>query len=65
MRKPNVIREKLNAGEPTLSTHIHSVWPAEIEALGHTGLYDYVEFVAECGSSTLHDFEYVQGCGII
>ena len=57
MRKPNVIREKLNAGEPTLSTHIHSVWPAEIEALGHTGLYDYVEFVAEYGSSTLHDFD--------
>ena len=32
--RPNVIREKLDAGEPTLSTHVHSVWPSEIEALG-------------------------------
>ena len=55
--RPNVIREKLDAGEPTLSTHIHSVWPAEIEALGHTGLYDYVEFVAEYGPSDLHDLD--------
>lgn len=55
--RPNVIREKLDAGEPTLSTHIHSVWPSEIEALGHTGLYDYVEFVAEYGPSDLHDLD--------
>ena len=47
--RQNIIRQKLQNGEPTLSTHIHSVWPAEIEALGHTGLYDYVEFVAEYG----------------
>ena len=57
MRKTNIIRAKLDSGEPTLSTHIHSVWPAEIEALGHTGLYDYVEFVAEYGSSDLHDLD--------
>ena len=55
--RPNVLRQKLDAGEPTLSTHIHSVWPAEIEALGHTGLYDYVEFVAEYGPSDLHDLD--------
>ena len=55
--KQNIIREKLKNGEPTLSTHIHSVWPAEIEAVGHTGLYDYVEFVAEYGPSDLHDLD--------
>ena len=55
--RQNIIRQKLQNGEPTLSTHIHSVWPAEIEALGHTGLYDYVEFVAEYGPSDLHDLD--------
>jgi len=56
MRK-NIIREKLKNGEPTLSTHIHSVWPSVIEAVGHTGFYDYVEFVAEYGPSDLHDLD--------
>ena len=55
--RPNVLREKLNAGEPTVSTHIHSTWPSVVEALGHTGLYDYVEFVAEYGSFDLHDLD--------
>jgi len=57
MPRPNILRQKLKAGEPTLSTHIHSVWPAEVEAIGHTGLYDYVEFVAEYGPSDLHDLD--------
>ena len=47
--RPNKLRELLNAGKPTLGTHIHSTWPSLIEAIGHTGLYDYVEFVAEYG----------------
>ena len=55
--RPNLLRQKLKAGEPTLSTHIHSVWPSVVEALGHTGLYDYVEFVAEYGPSDLHDLD--------
>jgi 4-hydroxy-2-oxoheptanedioate aldolase len=55
--RPNILRQKLEAGTPTLSTHIHSVWPAEIEAIGHTGFYDYVEFVAEYGPSDLHDLD--------
>lgn len=57
MRTTNIIREKLEAGEPTLSTHIHSTWPSAIEAIGHTGVYDYVEFVAEYGPFDLHDFD--------
>jgi 4-hydroxy-2-oxoheptanedioate aldolase len=28
-----------------------------IEAVGHTGLYDYIEFVAEYGPFDLHDFD--------
>ena len=55
--KINKLREKLNNGEPTLSTHIHSTWPSVVEAIGHTGLYDYVEFVAEYGSFGLHELD--------
>ena len=57
MVKENTLRRKLQEGKPTLSTHVHSVWPSQIEALGHTGIYDYVEFVAEYGPSDLHDLD--------
>lgn len=53
----NTFRELLNDGKPTLGTHIHATWPSVVEILGHTGLYDYVEFVAEYGPFTLHDFD--------
>lgn len=43
----NLFREKLRAGLPTLGTHLHSSWPAVVEAVGHSGMFDYVEFVAE------------------
>ena len=55
--RPNRLREKLNSGEPTVSTHIHSTWPSVVEAIGHTGQYDYVEFVAEYGPFDLHDLD--------
>jgi 2-keto-3-deoxy-L-rhamnonate aldolase RhmA len=43
----NKLRELLQAGKPTLGTHIHSSWPAIVEVAGHSGVFDYVEFVAE------------------
>lgn len=55
--RPNLLRQKLKAGEPTLSTHIHTTWPSVVEAIGHSGYYDYVEFVAEYGPSDLHDLD--------
>jgi len=55
--KPNRLREKLSRGEPTLGTQIYSTWPSAVEALGHTGLYDYVEFVSEHGAFDLHDLD--------
>jgi 4-hydroxy-2-oxoheptanedioate aldolase len=45
--KPNLLRQKLNANQPTLGTRVHSIWPATAEALGHSGMFDYVEFLAE------------------
>lgn len=53
----NTIRERLNAGLPTIGTHIHATWPSVVELIGHTGQYDYVEFVAEYGPYDLHDLD--------
>ncbi len=53
----NRFRELLNAGKPTLSTRLQSVWPDLVELVGHTGLYDYVEFLAEYGAFDLHDLD--------
>ena len=55
--RPNTLRELLTAGKPTLGTHIHSTWPSVVEAIGHTGMFDYVEFVAEYGPFDLHDLD--------
>ena len=45
--RQNKLRELLKADQPTLGTHIHSTWPSIAEVVGHTGVFDYVEFVAE------------------
>jgi len=55
--KKNLLRQKLNDGQPTVSTHIHSTWPSIVEAIGHTHMYDYVEFVAAYAPSDLHDLD--------
>jgi len=65
--KPNKIRALLETGKPTIGTHIHSTWPSIIEIVGHSGMFDYIEFVAEyapfdlyaldnvCRAAELHD----------
>ena len=45
--RPNRLRQKLNAGEPTIGTHILSSWPTLVELIGDAENYDYVEFTAE------------------
>ncbi len=52
--RANKFRELLKANKPTLATHIHTTWPSIVEAIGHTGMYDYVEFVAEYGPFHLY-----------
>jgi 2-keto-3-deoxy-L-rhamnonate aldolase RhmA len=56
MRK-NRLRELLNAGEPTLGTHLLSTWPTLVELIGQAGNYDYVEFTAEYAPFDLHDLD--------
>ena len=55
--RPNILRQKLDAGEPTLGTHLLSCWPTLVEIIGQTGLYDYVEFTAEYAPFDLHDLD--------
>ena len=55
----NVLRERLRAGQPTLGTHLHSTWPAIVELVGHSGMFDYVEFVGEYAPYDLFVLENV------
>lgn len=43
----NILRERLNAGQATLGTHVDVPWPGIVELCGHSGQFDYIEFVAE------------------
>ena len=43
----NTLREKLDAGKPTVGTHILFTDPDIPELVGDTGLFDYGEFAAE------------------
>ncbi len=52
--RPNKLRRLLNEGKPSISTHVHTTWPSIAEVLGHTRVYDYVEFVAEYGPFDLY-----------
>jgi 2-keto-3-deoxy-L-rhamnonate aldolase RhmA len=56
MRK-NRLRELIAAGQPSLGTHLLSTWPTLVELVGHTGLYDYIEFSAEYAPFNLHDLD--------
>ena len=56
MRK-NRFRELLVAGQPTLGTHVLSAWPTLLELVGHTRVYDYVEFTAEYAPFDMHDLD--------
>ena len=55
----NRLRELLNAGQPSLGTHIHSSWPTMIELVGHSGMFDYVEFVGEYAPYDLYALENI------
>jgi 2-keto-3-deoxy-L-rhamnonate aldolase RhmA len=53
----NRLRELLDAGQPSLGTHLMTTWPTVVELVGQTGSWDYVEFVAEYAPWTLHDLD--------
>lgn len=43
----NRLRESLQNDQPTLGTRLLSSWPTIIELVGHSGMFDYVEFSGE------------------
>ncbi len=45
--RPNKLRKLLDEDKPSLATRVLSTWPSVVEAIGHTGMFDYVEFLAE------------------
>jgi 4-hydroxy-2-oxoheptanedioate aldolase len=55
----NRLRELLKADQPSLGTHIHSSWPTIIELVGHSGMFDYVEFVGEYAPYDLYALENI------
>ena len=57
--RPNRLRQRLDAGQPTLGTHILSAWPTLVELVGQAGNYDYVEFTAEYSPFTMHDLDHL------
>jgi len=57
--RPNKIRELLKADKPSVATHIHSSWPSVVEIAGHTGMFDYIEFVSEYAPFDLHGLENI------
>lgn len=55
--RTNKLRSILSSGKPTLGTHIFLDSPAMVEMIGHTGMFDYVEFLGEYASYDLHSLE--------
>ena len=53
----NVLRELLNAGKPTLGTHMISPWPGMVEVIGHSSAFDYIEYVGEYSAFDLHQLD--------
>lgn len=55
----NRLRELLDAGQPTLGTHLHISWPSIVELVGHSKMFDYVEFVGEYAPYDLYALENI------
>ena len=55
----NVLREKLNRGEPSLGTNAMILWPGVTEMIGHAGGFDYIQYEAEYVPFTLDGFDHL------
>ncbi len=56
----NRLRALLDADQPTLGTRILSSWPTIVELVGHSGMFDYVEF---CGEYAPYDHAMLENMG--
>lgn len=57
--RANRLRALLDAGKPTVGTHLLSTWPTLIELVGHTSQFDYVELTAEYAPFNLYDLDNI------
>ncbi len=55
--KNNRLRELLNEGKPTIGTHVITPWPRIVEVIGHSGAFDYIEYVGEYSAFSLEQLE--------
>ena len=55
--KRNTLRDLLNEGKPTMGTHVIIPWPRLVEIIGHSGAFDYIEYVGEYSTFTLEQLE--------
>ncbi|MEM2073441.1 MAG: aldolase/citrate lyase family protein [Nitrososphaeria archaeon] len=55
----NKMRELIREGKPTIGTRILTPWPAVVEIIGQTGMFDYFEFLGEYAPWTLYDLENI------
>lgn len=55
----NQFRKLLQENRPSMGTRIISTWPLMVEAVGASGQFDYIEFVAEYAPFTDADLENV------
>lgn len=55
--KPNTIRALLEAGQPTVGTHLFLTDPVVVETIGRTGAFDYVEILAQYAAFDLPRLE--------
>lgn len=55
--KKNMLRELLDAGKPTIGTHMVSVSPQIVEVIGLSGAFDYIELSGEYAAWGLSDLE--------
>lgn len=55
--KPNKLRQLLDEGKPTLGTHVICPWPGIVEIIGHSGVFDYIEYVGEYSPFSLEQMD--------
>lgn len=55
----NLFRKLLQEDKPSMGTRILSTWPYIVEAVGASGQFDYIEFVAEYAPFTDADLENI------
>lgn len=55
--RPNRLRQLLNEGKPSVGTHVICPWPGMAEVIGHSGAFDYIEYVGEYSSYSLEQLD--------